>query len=309
METILQIFKRQLENNLNWVDYDGVSDVERERLTKEYVLLAVDEMMELLKEVNYKHHIMHRKPLIKSNILEEIIDTFKYLLSIVLLYGFTPEEFMQAFFDKSDIVDKRWEEERVVWGDKLLAVDIDGVLANYMAGYFTYLNDSGLIGKQQIKCHFSYNIAEVYGIPKDIEEEAKRNFQESGGFKWLFAYPNASKVLIYAKELGYKIALVSARPYLEIRRIHSDTLYWLRENNIPYDAIFWGKDKADIVFSNLYPIKPKWFIEDRDKHAIELANEGIKVLLMDRPYNQGVNHENIIRVNGWGEIASIIKKE
>jgi dimeric dUTPase (all-alpha-NTP-PPase superfamily) len=299
------MFKRQLINNYHWVSYDGLTDVEQEKMTKEYVLLTIDEMFELLREVNYKQHIMRRKPLIRTNILEELVDAFKYLLSIALVYGFTPEEFVQAFFDKSDVVDRKWEEERVEWGDKLLAVDIDGVLADYVTGYSDYLFSQNMI-MGRLENQSSYNIAEAYGISKDVEEKAKRDFQESGGFRWLPVYSGAEATLKWARELGYKIALVSARPYLEMRRIHADTIFWLHNNNIPYDAIYWGKDKADIIFSNLYPIKPTWFIEDRDKHAIELANENIPVLLLDKPYNQGVKHKNIIRVNGWGDIADII---
>jgi len=299
------MFKRQLKNNSHWVSYDGLTDVEQEQMTKEYVLLTIDEMIELLREVNYKQHILKKKPLVRTNILEEIVDAFKYLLSIALVHDITPEEFVEAFFDKSDVVDKKWKEERVEWGDKLLAIDIDGVLADYVNGYCAYLYDQGLI-ELFPNNQFSYNIAEAYDIPKDIEEEAKRKFQELGGFRRLPVYAGAKETLEWARDLGYKIALVSARPYLEMRRIYFDTIYWLNSNHIPYDAIFWGKDKADIVFSELYPIKPTWFIEDRDKHAIELANEGIPVLLLDKPYNQGVEHHHIIRVNGWGDIADII---
>jgi len=308
LQDIIRIFERQLENNLHWVsNYDGMTNEEQERMVKEYVLMTIDEMFELLREINYKQHILKKKPLVRSNILEELIDSFKYLISIALVYGFTPKEFVQAFYDKSDIVDRKWEEERVEWGDKILAVDIDGVIADYVDGYERFLIEDNW-PLSNIPDHSSYNLAEVYGIPKDIEEEAKRKFQEFGGFKWLSVFDDSRECLEWARELGYKIVLVSARPYLEIRRIYSDTLFWLENNGIPYDAIFWGKDKADIIFSNLYPVMPTWFIEDRDKHAIELANEGILVLLIDRPYNQGVKHKNIIRVEGWGGIARIIKE-
>jgi uncharacterized HAD superfamily protein len=302
------MWKRQSENNSNWVNLKGLSSTDQERLTKEYVLAAIDEMVELLREVNYKQHILQRKPLVRTNILEELIDTFKYLLSIALIYDFSPEEFVQKFFDKSDIVDKRWHEERVEWGDKLLAVDIDGVLADYVTGYFDFLFHNDYIAEHFLIDTATYNLSERFGMNKADEEKAKREFQEGGGFVSLPVFPDALETLNWARELGYKIALVSARPYLEIRRIHSDTINWLDKNKIPYDAIFWGKDKADIVFANLYPIEPTWFVEDRDKHAIELANEGIPVLLMDRPYNQGVHHEKIIRVSGWRDIAEIIRE-
>jgi hypothetical protein len=242
--------------------------------------------------------------------LEEIIDVFKYLMCVCNLYGFSPEEFVSAFYVKSDIVDKRWKSEQTEWskGAGILCVDIDGVLADYVDGYIDFLIRKGVVGVEVKNIPLStYNIAEGLSIDKGLEEMAKREFQENGGFSSLPVYPQSASVLKSAREQGYRIALISARPYLEVRRIHADTVKWLGDNNVPYDAIFWGKDKADIVYSKLYPIKPKYFIEDRDKHAIELANEGIKVLLLDKEYNQGVIHPNIVRVKDWQEIYAIIK--
>lgn len=307
-----EIFERQLQNNLNWLsksmfDDHMVTDLDREVVLKDYILLAIDEMVELLRVVNYKQHRPYKKPLVRTNVLEEAVDIFKYLVSILLLYGFTPEEFVEAFYQKSDIVDERWKMEQIDWnGDALLAVDLDGVIADYISGYVSFLFDEGLVSGVVPAEHHTYNIAEVYGLDKQVEEEAKRRFQEEGGFTRLPCFDGAKETLIRAINKGYKIVLITARPYLEVKRIYADTMEWLEEQGILYDAIFWGKDKADIVFRYLYPAVPVYFIEDRDKHAIELANEGIKVLLMDKPYNRGIEHSNITRVDGWDGVACVL---
>ena len=49
------------------------------------------------------------------------------------------------------------------------------------------------------------------------------------------------------------------------------------------------------------------FIEDRYENAVELAAEGIKVLLMDCSYNREPLIPNMIRVKDWEEVALVIE--
>jgi uncharacterized HAD superfamily protein len=44
------------------------------------------------------------------------------------------------------------------------------------------------------------------------------------------------------------------------------------------------------------------FVEDSGSNALELAENGIKVFLLNTNYNQNVQHENITRVNDWYDI-------
>ena len=50
------------------------------------------------------------------------------------------------------------------------------------------------------------------------------------------------------------------------------------------------------------------FIEDHPYNALNLANGGIKVILIDCNYNKGVEHQNITRVSYWKEIKDVIDK-
>jgi uncharacterized HAD superfamily protein len=55
-------------------------------------------------------------------------------------------------------------------------------------------------------------------------------------------------------------------------------------------------------------LNAKIIIEDDLEHAIDCANQGIKVILLNRPWNQHPNHENIIRVNSWDEIVKKVNE-
>ncbi len=51
-----------------------------------------------------------------------------------------------------------------------------------------------------------------------------------------------------------------------------------------------------------------FMIEDNPLFSKDCASAGIKVLLLDKPWNQNVEHENIIRVKSWKEILEEIEK-
>lgn len=81
---------------------------------------------------------------------------------------------------------------------------------------------------------------------------------------------------------------------------------YLRKNEIPYDDLFvlgshYKIDKARELNCDV-------FIEDNYDNAIQLANAGFKVLLIDTNYNRKPINENILRVYNWNEIYVILNK-
>ena len=49
------------------------------------------------------------------------------------------------------------------------------------------------------------------------------------------------------------------------------------------------------------------FIEDNPSNAIQIAEAGINVILMDANYNKGTEHERITRVKDWKQIKELIE--
>ena len=47
-------------------------------------------------------------------------------------------------------------------------------------------------------------------------------------------------------------------------------------------------------------------IEDSLIHAIECAKNGIKVILLNKGWNQGELHTNITRINSWKEVPQLL---
>lgn len=81
---------------------------------------------------------------------------------------------------------------------------------------------------------------------------------------------------------------------------------YLKENGIPYDELFvlgsaYKADKARELNCSI-------FIEDSYDNAVQLSNEGFRVLLMDTNYNRKALMRNIVRVYNWREVYFIINK-
>ena len=83
-------------------------------------------------------------------------------------------------------------------------------------------------------------------------------------------------------------------------------LNWLNENGFEeVDVYLLG---SDYKIQKAKELECHIFIEDNPSNAMQLANEGMKVLLIDTNYNKEIDHENIVRVNNWIDIHGFIQE-
>lgn len=100
----------------------------------------------------------------------------------------------------------------------------------------------------------------------------------------------------------HEVYIVSAR-----FQIHYDmTMEWIRRHGIKvHEVIFTeGKGKADICKKKGIDL----FIEDSVANSIELADNGIKVILFSTEYNSCLNRDDIIRCDSWTSILKSINE-
>jgi len=83
----------------------------------------------------------------------------------------------------------------------------------------------------------------------------------------------------------------------------------LKKHDIAYDLILFRRDKAEALCEHIFPAQPTCFIEDRAKHALEIVDMDVPVLLLDNDGNRTVDHELITRVADWTEIIDAVKSE
>lgn len=192
--------------------------------------------------------------------------------------------------------------------EKIIAVDLDEVLAE--TAHALLKNKNHNINGQRITRNeiSSYNLWE---IPK-LNVSKKKSFRIFlwfliGAGLWIKIKPVvwAKTKLKELRKKWYKFHVVTARYFL----LRFATGWWLYRN---YKHIF-----SSVEFANFFTrfstkkseiCKKLWaetIIEDNLENAIDCANAGIKVYLLDKPWNQHYDkkkHTWIIKVNDWSEI-------
>jgi hypothetical protein len=208
--------------------------------------------------------------------------------AVAHLHGVRWEELDEVFHAKTELLYQRIEQYRLdLAHQRVFVTDLDGCVVDIQP-----FVDSFEGGK-------------AYGASSTLDRErAVFDWYEAGGFLRLPAMPGAREVLTEAKAQGMLIACVSARPVWQHRRLAYDTQRWLHDNGIPHDILVFDKDKNDALVKHVLPAKVVGFVEDRDKHALELANRGVDVLLVDTPRNRHIAGPTIHRVSTWQDIRN-----
>jgi len=106
------IFNRQLNFTKNFFDLDKLRmDTEyRQESTRSIMLLLYPELGEILNAINYKAH-RKRRDVNEEHVKEEIVDSFKYLLNLMIIWGIDSQELFELFSAKSKIVEDRYREK------------------------------------------------------------------------------------------------------------------------------------------------------------------------------------------------------
>ena len=191
---------------------------------------------------------------------------------------------------------------------KLIAVDLDDVLADSAAQFVQYSNKKW--GTNLTVDDFSEHWATMWGI--DLDETLRRREQiyaEKVQVN-LGAYNGAHEVLKRLAQ-NFDLVIVTSRPTV----LQKDTMQWLETyyKGIFTDVIFagiWdGDDHPDqaVLRTKAHIIKrlgANYFIDDHPKHCFAVAAEGIPSLLYgDYAWNRSVElPEHVERVADWGAV-------
>lgn len=190
---------------------------------------------------------------------------------------------------------------------KIIGVDLDEVLSETI-GQVLEMNNNEINGIKITREDVNnYYLHEIERLNLSIEDavgffDKLRNSDKKWEVKpigW------ALEKLNELKSEWYKFMIITAR-----RDFLKEYTEERVEKNYPW--IF-----DEIVFTNHYSenavlkseiCKQKWIeimIEDNLDYAIDMANIGVKIYLIDKPWNKQYNpkiHKWIIKVNGWNEI-------
>lgn len=293
------MFKEQKKFLANFINLESLTEDEKVKFSKEYILSIHRELGEVLDTIPWKLHRKNEVVKSKANIAEEIIDCFKFLLNLCLIWKIDDDKFVKEFYRKSTVVWQRYNQEIlnvINKKDKVCAIDLDNTLSNsdeYFTKIFNKEYNTNLLDKQSIKDSIG-----------DLRyEEFKYSYRESGEKVNIPVKRGAKELCDYLKRKGFKIVIISARPYEKHSRIFPDTLEWLANNEIQYDAVYFEKDKHIKILKELSHLS--FIVEDDIDYAKQISGLGYKVYLLNR---EKIKDKNIIQINNLIEIKKYEEK-
>lgn len=248
------------------IDIDNVSVEDKIKWSKEFILSASKELYEMLSEIPWKQHRFIEQNNNTENFLEEGIDAFKFLMNIFIINGFSPEDIVNKFYAKSEVVEIRYKQENNLQklkksGEKVVVIDIDGVLNNYPLNFIEYFKSKG----------HEYNSINDFKLQDLITyNNVKNDFRIEGHEANCMLNDNIIQTLIKLNK-KYKIVLLTARPYEKISRLFSDTLSWIDKNNVTCDFVFFSKNKEEWLIQNFQKDQVKFIVDDQIDNVNKLS--------------------------------------
>jgi hypothetical protein len=247
------------------------------------------------------HRRRYPAPVNHENIRRQLIDQFKYWMSIAQVWGFTDDEMSQTYWRKSAVVRQRHSEEFLVNLDRpVMILDLDNVLCDYTAGFSHWV----LTNLTRMGIHFrDAATAAVLPLSKVVERlqilrderafysaasmkvytedwmKVQHLFRAQGGFRNLPAMPGLDEFIVWARGTGYAIVGMTSRSIEWYPNIYDDTLEWLALNGLPMDCVWWGTNKAEKVAGMMPKIADVAFVVDDDpRYLKQYADLGVKTI-------------------------------
>ena len=282
-----KLLKRQKEFSDLFFDSSTFTDVQKEEMTKSFALSIHAEVGELVSSINFKEHHANRKTPDREKILYESIDVLRYLLAIMNVWGYSPDEVKSAFNDKDVFLHLRHKSETSEWdGRPVLIVDVDDVIAEFRKCFFEWLrNAHGVDIPDEYPEYYASTPLKEKGINP---ESVFKDFISDREMRELSVIPGIVDTLQKAREMGYWVQLLTARPDQNLICLY-DTYHWLNENQIPFDGVSFSVEKYKWIVQSKFYGHVAACIDDSAKHASEYSMHGLLVFSPRVEYNTSLN--------------------
>jgi hypothetical protein len=297
-----KIWNSQLEfNKLLFKDYgldvESLSVEEKIRWSKEFFLHISKELVDIINCLpNWKMHYRNNErdsEFVSSNLVEEYVDVFKYFMGLGQVLGISLEDILQGYENKTEVIKQKYEQNKKF--DKLrekevILFDIDGVINNYPICYLDWIRK-----KKNLDFKSLYEMKNKLDLK--TYESLKSEYRLSGEKRKQPINEDTVKLMKILKDLGNTLILFTNRPVTKFKVIYSDTLHWLKSNDIPFDAIYWSdyNQKEDIY---RLKFKIKYIVEDNLDNAKNFVHENHLVYLLNKDYNEDTFvHNKLVRIN------------
>jgi 5'(3')-deoxyribonucleotidase len=185
-----------------------------------------------------------------------------------------------------------WVKESFVFG-----VDLDGVCANYTAGFRQIVAADRGVDPSTLPSARSWGFEE-WGL--DGEEFGRLHrlaVNDKRMLRSLPAFDGCADSLWRLSDAGVWIRIITHRLYVNWGHaaVVSDTVTWLDDNRIPYRDLCFLGDKPE-VGADVY-------IDDAPHNITALRQAGNRVIVFDQPYNHDLRGP---RARSWREVEDLV---
>lgn len=176
-----------------------------------------------------------------------------------------------------------------------LAIDLDGVVADFHKGWITRYNDdfNAAIPVDAVTVWDGLHLLTHFESMRDFWRWAEGG-DRSSIFRGLTTYAGAVDSL-NALSRQHKIVIVTQKPRWAVH----DTFAWLSDNRIPTTEVHITHDKAGVP-ADVY-------LDDAPHHLVSIRNKrpGAHVVRMVRPWNAPV--EGVHDAHSWSDFVEIVE--
>lgn len=189
-----------------------------------------------------------------------------------------------------------------------IGIDIDDVLAAFNSGFINYYNKTFATNyRYEDLSDYNYSVL-IKDIDPDTIFERVFEFVYSPDFEQVETIKGSQEGINSLK--GNQLYVITSRS----TDIQDSTLNWLNKNFTGFE---------DVIFTNSFTqnktlkaekksevgrrLGIEFMVEDAIHHAEDLAYNGIKVALLDAPWNRSMkDHELVTRAKTWNDVIKQI---
>jgi 5'(3')-deoxyribonucleotidase len=184
-----------------------------------------------------------------------------------------------------------------------IVLDIDEILADTLTQLIEWHNINYNTSLNWNDC-YTYKMWNIWDCTKE-ENMVRINRFFNSEYAEKILPVKGSQLGVMKLALDYDIHLVTGRDTKSIIDTNKWLLQYFPQTFLPLEEFtgHYYNNKPLLKSEVCKKLNAKIIIEDDLEHAIDCLNNGLTVILMDKPWNKGYDHENLYREDSWDKIA------
>lgn len=175
----------------------------------------------------------------------------------------------------------------------VVAVDIDGTLANYHGHFFSFAEQwLGVAGTGwAMNYDGSVRMADHMDIDDQTYRQIKLAYRQGGLKRMMPIYDHAPEMIKELRGAGAEVWITTTRPYLRLDNVDPDTRFWLDHHRIPYDGLIYDEQKFRVLGDIVGHDRVVCVLDDLPEKVDQAAKFGFAAIQRWTTYNSAVRRE------------------